>query len=48
MLTCFLGVSLRRDGSIPAPNQVLTNRRLQDLSHELDSREQIDDDVDVS
>ena len=49
MMTCFLGASLRGDSSIPAPNQVLTKRRLQDLSHEVDPRQQMDDDVeDVS
>ena len=49
MMTCFLGASLRGDSSSPAPNQVLTKRRLQDLLHEIDPREQMDDDVeDVS
>lgn len=49
MMTFFLGASLRGDSSSPAPNQVLTKRRLQDLLHEIDPREQMDDDVeDVS
>ena len=49
MMTCFLGASLRGDSSSPSPNQVLTKRRLQDLLHEIDPREQMDDDVeDVS
>ena len=49
MVTFFLGASLRGDSSSPAPNQVLTKRRLQDLLHEIDPREQMDDDVeDVS
>ena len=40
---------MRGDGSSPSPNQVLTKRRLQDLLHEIDPREQMDDDVeDVS
>jgi len=40
---------LRGDSSSPSPNQVLTKRRLQDLLHEIDPREQMDDDVeDVS
>ena len=49
MMIFFLGASLRGDSSSPAPNQVLTKRRLQDLLHEIDPREQMDDDVeDVS
>ena len=45
----FLGAALRGDSSSPAPNQVLTKRRLQDLLREIDPREQMDDDVeDVS
>lgn len=49
MMTFCLGASLRGDSSSPAPNQVLTKRRLQDLLHEIDPREQMDDDVeDVS
>lgn len=40
------GTALRGDSSSsPAPNQVLTKRRLQDLLHEIDPREQMDDDV---
>ena len=40
---------MRGDSSSPSPNQVLTKRRLQDLLHEIDPREQMDDDVeDVS
>lgn len=39
------GTTLRGDSSSPAPNQVLTKRRLQDLLHEIDPREQMDDDV---
>ena len=47
-MTCFLGVSLRGDSSIPAPNQVPLNQQLHDLFDVLESREQMDDDVDVS
>lgn len=48
-LGSFLGAALRGDSSSPSPNQVLTKRRLQDLLHEIDPREQMDDDVeDVS
>ena len=37
------------DTSSPEQTQVLTKRRLQDLLHEIDPREQMDDDVeDVS
>jgi len=40
---------MRGDSSSPSPNQVLTKRRLQNLLHEIDPREQMDDDVeDVS
>lgn len=39
------GTPLRGDSSSPSPNQVLTKRRLQDLLHEIDPREQMDDDV---
>lgn len=49
--TCdhFPGAAIRGDSSSPSPNQVLTKRRLQDLLHEIDPREQMDDDVeDVS
>ena len=57
VLICFtLSLSLfisrnspEGDSSSPAPNQVLTKRRLQDLLLEIDPREQMDDDVeDVS
>ena len=48
MMTCFLGVSLRGDSSIPAPNQVPLNRRVHAFFDALESREQMDDDVDVS
>ena len=47
-MTCFLGVSLRGDSSIPAPNQVPLNQRVHAFFDALESREQMDDDVDVS
>lgn len=44
-----LGLIGRPGTASPQPQQVLTKRRLQELLHEVDPREQMDDDVeDVS
>jgi hypothetical protein len=41
----FLGMTNRVETSSPQPQQVLTKRRLQELLHEIDPQEQMDDDV---
>ena len=45
ILLFYSGVANRVETSSPQPQQVLTKRRIQELLHEIDPQEQMDDDV---